>query len=262
MADRGGEAALERRGERVDPLGLEAVCPQAFDLVAQVLALLGVGGETEAADAPERIAREALDRIELVLGPAPERERAVAADRGDDLVVRRSRATERKAAVPAARSLGDPPRVHDAHAQPGLGEGERTRAARHPSADDADVHVLPPVAAREARPSARPASKASSPRDRTAHHAFLHRDPARELEQRESRPNCARGEPGRAGELVSRSRAVAERLEHGCTGRVVRHGGGGQLGARGRPPRERPRRRSPGWRLDAGARSSRGSERS
>ena len=97
----------------------------------------------------EGIARKVLDRAELVLGPAPEGERALAAERGDDLVVRGRRPAECEAAVPAARALGDPPRVDDAHAKPGLGQGERACAARHAGADDADVHAFRQVAPRQ-----------------------------------------------------------------------------------------------------------------
>ena len=61
MADPGGESARQRTGGRVDPLGVETVRPQPFELVSQVLALLCVGGQPEAADAPKRISREALD---------------------------------------------------------------------------------------------------------------------------------------------------------------------------------------------------------
>ena len=43
--------------------------------------------------------------------------------------------TQREAAVAAARPLGDPPVVHEADAEPGLGERERTRAPGDATAD-------------------------------------------------------------------------------------------------------------------------------
>ena len=132
----------------VDPLGLDPVRPQRLDLLAQVLSLLAVGGEPEAAERTERVARETCHLGELGLRPAPQRERTVPAVIRDDLVVGAGHATERESAVAAARALGHTPLVDDADAEAGLGERERARAARDAGADDADVD-RPAVAGRQ-----------------------------------------------------------------------------------------------------------------
>ena len=62
MADRSGEASREHAARLVDPLGVEPVRPERLDLVAQVLALLAVDREPQAADLPERIAAELPQR--------------------------------------------------------------------------------------------------------------------------------------------------------------------------------------------------------
>ena len=64
-----------KRGNVVEPLGGDAVVAQRLVLGADVLPLLRVRGEPVAAGAPEGVAGERLHRVELVLGPAPERER-------------------------------------------------------------------------------------------------------------------------------------------------------------------------------------------
>ena len=62
MADRGGEPAREHAARLVDPLCLEPVRTERLELVAQVLALLAVRREPQAADLPERIAAELPQR--------------------------------------------------------------------------------------------------------------------------------------------------------------------------------------------------------
>jgi hypothetical protein len=113
VADAGREASREEAVRGVDPLGLDPVGPQCLDFVAQVLALLPVGGEPEASERAEGIARETCQLDELGLGPPPQRQRTLPAVIRDDLVVRAGHAAERKPPVAAARALRDPALVDD-----------------------------------------------------------------------------------------------------------------------------------------------------
>jgi hypothetical protein len=136
VEDRGAEAAVERI---LDPLGLEPVRAQGFQLDGQLVAFLVVGGEPQAAGAPERVACELLEPVERRLRLPPEPDRAVAADRLERDVVGRSAASKREAAVPAARASGDLTGVVEPDLQARLGEPERRGAAGDAAADDRDV---------------------------------------------------------------------------------------------------------------------------
>ena len=151
MADRRREAAREGASGGIDPLGLEPVRPERLDLVAQVFSLLGVGREAKAAEPPERVPRELAHRRQLCLRPLPERQRPIAPERGDDLVVRRRCPAERETAVAAARTLRDPARIDDANAQTRFGQRQGTRAPRHAGAHDPDVHRPARGATRQVR---------------------------------------------------------------------------------------------------------------
>ena len=138
----GREPALERRLEALDPLRREAGSDERLVLGAQLVALLLVDREPERADAPKRISGERLDRVDRALRPRHHRPRAVLADRLRRDVERGGHAAQGKAAVAAARSLGDPARVVEPHALACLGEPERRGAAGDAAADDDHVRIV------------------------------------------------------------------------------------------------------------------------
>ena len=73
MVDRSGEAALERRQKGARPTPRRSPSAQSASiLVPELLALLAVGSEAQAAPPSERIARQRLQRVDLALCPAPE----------------------------------------------------------------------------------------------------------------------------------------------------------------------------------------------
>ena len=213
MTDRGREAAREWASRGIDPLGLEPVGPERFDLVAQVLPLLGIGGETKAPEPPERVTRELAHRLQLRLCPLPERQCLIAPERGDDLVVRRRCPAERETAVAAARTLGDLARIDDADSKTRFRQLERARAPRHAGAHDPDVHRSAPGATRKLQGRLGEPVRTSS-RDRTAHHPLVHRHCTGQLEQRERRCDLARADTRRAAQLVRRSRSGPDRVQH------------------------------------------------
>ena len=81
MEDRGRVPARERRREIVAPLDRESVRAEGLVLGLELVALLLVGGETQASGLPERVARAGGELGELALGPAPELGRPLAPDR-------------------------------------------------------------------------------------------------------------------------------------------------------------------------------------
>src|SRR5262249_50287218 len=97
---------------------------------------------TKAACAVERVARDRLQPVERGLRPAPQLRGAVGAVGVAGDVVARGGAAECEAAVAATRTLGDPTRVMDAHAQPRPCEGERARASCDAGANDGNVGPL------------------------------------------------------------------------------------------------------------------------
>ena len=148
MAQRGREAALERRLEVVDPLRREAGRDERLVLGAELVALLLVDREPQRADPPEGIAGEGLDRVDRALRPRHHRAGALLADRLGGDVERGGHAAQGEAAVAAARPSGDPARVVEPHALARLGEPERRGAAGDAAADDDDVRVVDAAAGR------------------------------------------------------------------------------------------------------------------
>ena len=71
VEERAREAACQRLRQRVAPLGLEPVLPQGGELLAQLVALLLVGREPQAADAPKGVAAELFHPVDVALGEAP-----------------------------------------------------------------------------------------------------------------------------------------------------------------------------------------------
>ena len=142
VVQRGGEPAVERRLEALDPLGREAGGDERLVLGAQLVALLLVDREPQRADPPKRIAGERLDRVDRALCPRHHRAGALLADRLRRDVERGGHAAQRKAAVAAARALGDPACVVEPHALARLREPQRGRAAGYAAADDDDVGIV------------------------------------------------------------------------------------------------------------------------
>ena len=143
------------------------------------------------------------------MGPAPEALRLLGAVRVAGDVVPGGAAAEREAAVAAARSLGDPARVVHADAQAGLGEAERSGAARHAGADDRDVGTAVELRLGPRRGSVPPASTDS--RSATVH-AVAHDDAPFQLELDERPRDLAGAEPRLARELVgARGQELEER---------------------------------------------------
>ena len=133
VEDRCAEAAPQRL---LDPLRREPVGAQGFVLDRELVALLVVGAETEAARSASGVACEPDETVERLLGLAPVGAGGVAPDRLDGDVIGRRAAAQREAAVAAACPAGDLARVVQADLQAGLGERERGRTAGHTPADD------------------------------------------------------------------------------------------------------------------------------
>src|SRR5207302_3570066 len=104
VVDRAVERAQMRR-QVVDPLGGDPVLAHRLVLGADVLALLLVRGEPQAAVTRQRVAGERLHAVERALRPLPQAARAFNAVRlTSDLITRRT-AAQREAAVAPARAL-------------------------------------------------------------------------------------------------------------------------------------------------------------
>ncbi len=139
MEDRAEVEAVERRRELVDPLDREAVLAQRVVLAAKRGALRLVGGEPEAPDAPERVARKRLDAVERANGQLHQEPGAFRPEVAPGEVVRHRGASEREAAVAAARPTRDFARLVEPDAHASLGQRERAGAAGDPSADHGDL---------------------------------------------------------------------------------------------------------------------------
>ena len=271
VEDRAVERPAQVLGQvaAVTPLGVEAVLAERVELLADVVALLLVGREPQAALAAQRVAGELLEAVEGVLGPPPEQQRplrpvGIARD-----VVARGAAAEGEPAVPPARALGHVRAlVEHAHAPPRAGERERTGAAGDAGADDLDLRrpVEPPLGERDLRvgePVRRLHVVAMLLRDR--HHPPVHavalRGESGELELGQRGSGCPRRQPCRADELVGARRAGFERRQQrrGCVAELDRRR---RAPARSRAPRARRRDRSAASRPAGGARSSRARGRS
>src|SRR5207237_8212590 len=103
------EPARERPRKLVEPLGLEAVRTKRLEFRPDLLPLLGVGRDSEAADAPEGIAGERPHAIDVTLRQQPEVARAFRSELAPRDVVRHRAAPEREAAVATARAGRDLP---------------------------------------------------------------------------------------------------------------------------------------------------------
>ncbi len=115
-----GRVPRERSREILAPLRSEAGARERFVLVAQLVALLVVYSETEAAGRAEGIAGEDCQLHELRFRPTPERGGRVVADRVGQNRVRRRATPQRKAPVAPARATGDLASLEQAHAHSGL----------------------------------------------------------------------------------------------------------------------------------------------
>src|SRR4051812_33615675 len=104
MLDRAVEFA-EVRGKVVDPIHRDPVRPHRLVLQADVLALLHVSREPQAADARKAVARQAFHAVERALRPLPETARLLDAVRVARDVIAAGPAPEREAAVAPARAL-------------------------------------------------------------------------------------------------------------------------------------------------------------
>ena len=139
MEDRTRIAARERWRQLIAPLAREPVGLKRIVLCDELLALLLIGGESEAAGRPEGISGDLGEVGYGTLGPLPELSCALAPDRLDHDGVRGRAAPERKSAVPPTRPSGDFSRLVQTDSQAGFGQRERTRAARDAAPDDRDV---------------------------------------------------------------------------------------------------------------------------
>ena len=160
MEDRAVEPAPERLRQLVAPLDLEAVLTESLVLGLELGPLGRIGRQPEASGAPEGVARQLLEPVEIALGPAPEPLGLLGSEVAPRLVVGRRAAAEREAAVAPARAAGDLARLVEANAPPRLREHERAGAAGHPAAHDRHVH-RPRRPAREAREGSRALRRAS-----------------------------------------------------------------------------------------------------
>ena len=126
-------------GELVPPLGCEPVLDERVVLAPDLVPLLVVRGQAQAAR-PARTRRPALEHVrERVLSPAPVRPRGVGAHPIAGDVVSHRTAAQGEAAVAAARPGCDLARLVHAHAAPPAGERERASEAGDAAADDRDV---------------------------------------------------------------------------------------------------------------------------
>jgi hypothetical protein len=139
VKDRGVIGAGERLGQLADPFHREPVREQRVALGSELVSLLFVRGQPEAADTPERVAGELRHPIERELGRAPERGCTFRPEPGPGDVVVHGAATEGKTAVPPARAGGDRARLVQPNPLPGVGQRERAGTAGDASADDRDV---------------------------------------------------------------------------------------------------------------------------
>jgi len=146
VGNRTAEAAGRSTRDVLEPFRLEAVLAQRLVLEPDAFPLLLVRREAVAAGASKRVTAELGHPLERLLGPAPERSRPLRAVRLPGDVVAGGPAAKDETAVPAARTFRDSACVVHAHAEAGLGETKRGRAAGDASADDRDVD--PPVLSR------------------------------------------------------------------------------------------------------------------
>ena len=140
VEDRRRIALGERGSQLVAPLGREPVGPERVVLRLELVPLLLVRGEAQAAGRPEGVPGEAGELRELAFGPAPQRARR-ARCRSSRPATGYGTAPPRSA-KPPLRPLapaGDLASLVQADAKPCLGQGERTRAARDSAPDDGDI---------------------------------------------------------------------------------------------------------------------------
>ncbi len=135
MEQRGRKATRERPVEVVSPSDRQSVAGHRVVFRPELVTLLLVGGDAQAADAAEGVTGQPLHPVDRLFRESPEPLRR---DRTDHLarhVIRRTATTQREAAVAAARPLCDPAGVDQPNAEPGLGERERARAPGDATAD-------------------------------------------------------------------------------------------------------------------------------
>ena len=139
MEDRGRKASVQRRRERLAPLRLKAVLAQRFVLGAELLVLLLVGSDAEAADPAKRIAHGLGETVERPFGGDPVVAGDVTPKPLAGVAIGHRSAAKGEAAVPATRAFGNASRLVHPNPEAGLRERERSRAARDPGTDDLDV---------------------------------------------------------------------------------------------------------------------------
>jgi hypothetical protein len=149
MENRRAEAPAQRL---VDPFRGEPVGPQRLVLDGELVALLPVNGEPEAARSTAGVTGERGQLAERLLRQPPVACRLLASDRLDRDVVRRGAAAEGEAAVAAARAAGDLAGVVQPNLRACLRERQRGGAAGDPAADDRDVGRAFDPALRNRRP--------------------------------------------------------------------------------------------------------------
>ena len=108
-------------------------------LEPELLELLLVCGQAEAAGSRQRIAGEQLEAVQVLRGQEPVLPSSLAAERLAGDVVPHGPAPEREAAVASARAARDRTGLVEANAEPGLGQRERAGAAGDAAADHLDV---------------------------------------------------------------------------------------------------------------------------
>jgi hypothetical protein len=136
MDHRSAEAPLEGF---LEPLCLEPIRAQGIELSGELVTLLVVRRQSQAARPHEGVAGKLLEPVEGTLGLPPQPDRPLAADRLGRDVERGGSAAQREAAVPSTGAARDLAGLVQADLQPGFGETQRRRAAGYPAADDDDV---------------------------------------------------------------------------------------------------------------------------
>src|SRR6185437_8173791 len=102
-----GRIARQRFVEILAPLGGEARLAERLVLLPELVAFLLVCRETQTAGPSECVIRDARQRVQLPLRPAPEVRRRVIADRLSEHRIRRRAPAQREPTVPPARATGD-----------------------------------------------------------------------------------------------------------------------------------------------------------
>src|SRR5438477_6657331 len=142
MEDRALEPARERLAELGPLLHREPILAQRFVLGLELRDLRRISGQAETPGAPEGVAGQFGEALEVALGQLPQRSGPLGTELRSRHVVRQGTAAQREAAVAAARATGDLSRLVNAHAQPCAREDMGARAAGHATAHHGYVDPL------------------------------------------------------------------------------------------------------------------------